>query len=123
MPSKAASKEKVGKKIVVQKSSKDLKQKFEWKVKKVENASVTSVNIVIPITFQKTVGLRKAMSKQPLVEYNFRINEKTMAFCFYPKVSRNKPFEMPVGQKSQSKSKALAKVPKPNSEPKNSKTH
>lgn len=81
------------------------------------------MNIVIPITSHKFVPLRNAISKQPLIEYDFWINEKTLTCCIIPKESWKKPSEIVVVQKSQAKSKSHAKVPNSDVEPKNSKTH
>lgn len=51
------------------------------------------------------------------------MNEKTLTFCIFLKESQKEPSKIPVIQKSKSKTKANAKVPKSISEPKNSKTH
>lgn len=71
VPSKATSKEQVAKNIVIQKSLRDSKQKFEWKVKSDENKSVTFMNTMIPTTSRKINGLSTLVSKLPLVEYDF----------------------------------------------------
>ena len=92
---------------------------IEWIVKKAKNTTEIPVNTVLPATSQKTIHLWKVVPKQPMVEYDFWINEKTLTFCIFPKDSRKKPSKIPTAQKSQTKSK----VHKSNSEPKNSKNH
>ena len=96
---------------------------IEWIVKKAKNTTEIPVNTVLPATSQKTIHLWKVVPKQPMVEYDFWINEKTLTFYIFPKGSQKKPFEIPATQKSQTNSKAHAKVPKSNLKPKKSKTH
>ena len=101
VPTDAVNKGKDARNTVVQKPSKGSNKKFEWKIKKDENSFETPRNTVLPETSQETDPPRKAVPKQPIVEYDFWINEKTLTFCIFPKESRKNPSETPTTQKLQ----------------------
>ena len=86
-PSKAVTKKHLDKNIVTQTFSTDSKQNFEWRAKSVQKDFANARNTVIPTT-SKRVGPRKVVSKQPIIEYDFWINEKTLVYCFFLEGSR-----------------------------------
>ena len=102
--------------------SKIIKPNLVWKVKNHNDETTTLRDTVIP-TAPKVECPRKVVPNPRVIEYDYWIDERTMAFCLFPKESRNKSPKSVVAQKSQPKPKTRAFVPKPNSEPKNSTTH
>ena len=91
-------------------------------MKNPNNEIATSNNTVI-FTDSEVVCQRNSCAILQFIEYDYWIDERTMAFCLFPKESRNKPYKSSVVHMSQTKPITYAFVPKPNLEPKNFTTH
>ena len=75
---------------------------------------------IVNHTASEDVRPIKFISKHHVIEYEYWIDERTMAFCLLPKESR---YNHTVVRGSHSMSKVHTLVQKPDSEPKSSTTH
>ena len=106
-------------KITVSKSS---NKNLVWKIKISFNKATVS-EITKSVHPSDTKVQKKSVPNPQIVEYDYWIDEKTLAFCLFPKHSRNLTKKKVAVPKPQLKSKVHAYVPKSNLEPKSSIAH